>query len=257
MKKTAILFLLIVSINAQELEELNEQIAIVRYEGAEMYDYLTIAFSCADTDAYCPDFDASEMMGVNNHPGYEFFNGNNELLGRWFEIKWVNKNIQQYAGEGSMDLVLAPADVMLSVKMLDLYSVSSKNGLNVRDKPSSSGNRIGVLNFNSLVNIVSKTGMELTIDDNDTDIDITKKISGQWVKIESLHQGKSTNANVILGYVFDGYLLKLSTRITLEANQENYFGYPSNGKAYEGTYEDGKLISEKCWDEDGNEKDCN
>ena len=98
MKKTAILFLLIVSINAQELEELNEQIAIVRYEGAEMNDYLTIDFSCADADTYCPDFDDSEMMGVNNHPGYEFFNGNNELLGRWFEIKWVNKNIQQYAG---------------------------------------------------------------------------------------------------------------------------------------------------------------
>jgi len=137
--------------------------------------------------------------------------------------------------------------------MLDLYFVSSKNGLNVRDKPSSSGNRIGVLNFNSLVNIVSKTGMELTIDDNDTDIDITKIISGQWVKIESLYQGKSTSANIILGYVFDGYLSKLSTRIT----QENYFGYPSNGKAYEGTYEDGKLISEKCWDEDGNEKECN
>ena len=257
MKITAILFLLIVSINAQELEELNEQISIVRYEGAEMYDYLTIAFSCADTDAYCPDFDASEMMGVNNHPGYDFINDNNELLGRWFEIKWVNKNIQQYAGEGSMDLVLAPADVMLGVKMLDLYFVSSKNGLNVRDKPSSNGNRIGVLNFNSLVNIVSKTGMELTVDDNDTDIDITKKISGQWVKIESLHQGKSANANVIIGYVFDRYLLKLSTRITLEKNQENYFGYPSNGKAYEGTYEDGKLISEKCWDENGNEKECN
>ncbi len=33
MKITAILFLLIVSINAQELEELNEQISIVRYEG--------------------------------------------------------------------------------------------------------------------------------------------------------------------------------------------------------------------------------
>jgi len=253
MKKTAILFLLIVSINAQELEELNEQIAIVRYEGAEMNDYLTIAFSCADADAYCPDFDDSEMMGVNSHPGYEFFNGNNEPLGRWFEIKWVNKNIQQYAGEGSMDLVLAPADVMLNVKMLDLYSVSSKNGLNVRDKPSTSGNSIGVLNFNSLVNIVSKTGMELTIDDNDTDIDITKIISGQWVKIESLYQGKSTSANIILGYVFDGYLSKLSTRIT----QEDYFGYPSNGKSYEGTYEDGKLISEKCWDEDGNEKECN
>ena len=214
MKKTAILFLLIVSINAQELEALNEQIAIVRYEGAEMNDYLTIAFSCADADAYCPDFDASEMMGVNNHPRYDFFNGNNELLGRWFEIKWVNKNIQQYAGEGSMDLFLAPADVMLSVKMLDLYSVSSKNSLNVRDKPSTSGNKIGVLNFNSLVNIVSKTGIELTIDDND----ITKIISGQWVKIESLYQGKSTSANILSGYVFDGYLSKLPTRIT----QENY-----------------------------------
>ena len=218
-----------------------------------MNDYLTMTFSCADADAYCPDFDASEMMGVNNHPGYEFFNGNNELLGKWFKIKWVNKNIQQYAGEGSMDLVLGPADVMLSVKMLDLYSVSSKNGLDVRDKPSISANRIGFLDFNSLVNIVLKTGMELTIADNDTDIDITKKISGQWVKIESLYQGKSTSANIISGYAFDGYLSKLSTRIT----QENYFGYPGNGKAYEGTYEDGKLISEKCWDEDGNEKECN
>jgi len=241
--------LFVLPLFAQELEELNEQIAIVRYEGAEMNDYLTIAFSCAEADAYCPDFDASEMMGVNNHPGYDFINDNNELLGRWFEIKWVNKNIQQYAGEGSMDLVLAPADVMLSVKMLDLYSVSSKNGLNVREKPSTSGNRIGVLNFNSLVNIVSKTGIEFTIDDND----ITKIISGQWVKIESVYQGKSTSANIVLGYVFDGYLSKLSTRIT----QEHYFGYPSNRKAYEGTYEDGKLISEKCWDEDGNDKECN
>ncbi len=241
--------LFVLPLFAQELEELNEQIAIVRYEGAEMNDYLTIAFSCADADAYCPDFDASEMMGVNNHPGYDFINDNNELLGRWFEIKWVNKNIQQYAGEGSMDFVLAPADVMLSVKMLDLYSVSSKNGLNVREKPSTSGNRIGVLNFNSLVNIVSKTGLEFTIDDND----ITKIISGQWVKIESVYQGKSTSANIVSGYVFDGYLSKLSTRIT----QEHYFGYPSNRKAYEGTYEEGKLISEKCWDEDGNDKECN
>lgn len=241
--------LFVLPLFAQELEELNEQIAIVRYEGAEMNDYLTIAFSCADADAYCPDFDASEMMGVNNHPGYDFINDNNELLGRWFEIKWVNKNIQQYAGEGSMDFVLAPADVMLSVKMLDLYFVSLKNGLNVREKPSTSGNRIGVLNFNSLVNIVSKTGIEFTIDDND----ITKIISGQWVKIESVYQGKSTSANIVSGYVFDGYLSKLSTRIT----QEHYFGYPSNRKAYEGTYEEGKLISEKCWDEDGNDKECN
>ena len=53
--------LFVLPLFAQELEELNEQIAIVRYEGAEMNDYLTIAFSCADADAYCPDFDASEI----------------------------------------------------------------------------------------------------------------------------------------------------------------------------------------------------
>ena len=66
MKNTAILFLLIVSINAQELDELNEQISIVRYEGAEMNDYLTIAFACVDADAYCPDFDASETVSYTH-----------------------------------------------------------------------------------------------------------------------------------------------------------------------------------------------
>ena len=28
-------------------------------------------------------------------------------------------------------------------------------------------------------------------------------------------------------------------------------------KRYEETYKDGELISGKCWDEDGNEKECN
>jgi len=35
-------------------------------------------------------------------------------------------------------------------------------------------------------------------------------------------------------------------------------GWHENGqKSYEVTYKDGELISEKCWDKDGNERDCN
>jgi antitoxin component YwqK of YwqJK toxin-antitoxin module len=33
--------------------------------------------------------------------------------------------------------------------------------------------------------------------------------------------------------------------------------YDNGQKMYEGTFKNGDLISEKCWDEDGNEKDCN
>ena len=33
--------------------------------------------------------------------------------------------------------------------------------------------------------------------------------------------------------------------------------YENGQKLYEVTYKDRELISEKCWDEDGNERDCN
>ena len=33
--------------------------------------------------------------------------------------------------------------------------------------------------------------------------------------------------------------------------------YENGQKSYEVTYKDGELISEKCWDEDGNKRDCN
>ena len=35
------------------------------------------------------------------------------------------------------------------------------------------------------------------------------------------------------------------------------YWYTNGQKNEEGTYKDGELISEKCWDEDGNERDCN
>jgi antitoxin component YwqK of YwqJK toxin-antitoxin module len=36
-----------------------------------------------------------------------------------------------------------------------------------------------------------------------------------------------------------------------------YTGWHENGqKGWEGTYKDGELISEECWDEDGNDEEC-
>ena len=32
--------------------------------------------------------------------------------------------------------------------------------------------------------------------------------------------------------------------------------YYRNGQKEEGTYKDGELVSSKCWDRDGNEKEC-
>ena len=35
------------------------------------------------------------------------------------------------------------------------------------------------------------------------------------------------------------------------------YWYDNGQKSEEGIYKDGELISSKCWDEDGNEKECN
>ena len=45
-----------------------------------------------------------------------------------------------------------------------------------------------------------------------------------------------------------------------DVNQDGNFDFVVTGFGYLNlalSYEDGKLISEKCWDEDGNEKECN
>ena len=40
------------------------------------------------------------------------------------------------------------------------------------------------------------------------------------------------------------------------ANRQTWY-YENGQKIFEATFKDGDLISEKCWDEDGNERVCN
>jgi len=49
----------------------------------------------------------------------------------------------------------------------------------------------------------------------------------------------------------------LYNRDTNKPHSGHSVSYHQNGqKSYEGTYKDGSLISEQCWDEDGNEMGC-
>lgn len=82
--------------------------------------------------------------------------------------------------------------------------VNADNGLILRQEPSKSGQRIGKLDYGSLVYVIEETAFDLTIKDGD------KMISGKWVKVKD----KDTYRE---GYVFNGYLTteELSKRTVL------------------------------------------
>jgi len=98
---------------------------------------------------------------------------------------------------------------LISFGQMD-YFVSAKGGLNVREAPDAKAKKLSTLPYGTFVSIESRTAIKLTI--NDTELTFTdwfgledevkKKIEGEWVKIVS--------ENSISGYVFDGYLEKIS-----------------------------------------------
>ena len=96
----------------------------------------------------------------------------------------------------------------------NIYSVTSPNGLNMRDKPGTDGNKIATLLFGDFVNIKEKTEKSLTINDFNNTTGKTEEISGNWVKIKTLSPPKlkgnkilwEDNYENIEGFVFDGFL---------------------------------------------------
>jgi len=98
-----------------------------------------------------------------------------------------------------------------------VYAVTSQGGLNVRDKPGSDGKKIATLLVDDLVYLLEKTDISLTINDLNKSTGETKEISGHWVKIETLDPPKlkgnrvlwKDSYDIIVGYVFDGFLRKL------------------------------------------------
>ena len=83
------------------------------------------------------------------------------------------------------------------------YIVTAENGLILREKPNSKGNKIGKLYFGAELTIIEKT------ENNQTIVDNGEEIIGNWVKIE-FKNFPIFISNKKFGYVFDGYLKKKS-----------------------------------------------
>ena len=67
----------------------------------------------------------------------------------------------------------------------NIYSVTSPNGLNMRDKPGTDGNKIATLLFGDFVNIKEKTEKSLTINDFNKTTGKTEGISCQNLLINT------------------------------------------------------------------------
>lgn len=74
------------------------------------------------------------------------------------------------------------------------FYVSAPSGLLVREKPDKNAMRVAKLDFGTPVSISNKTGIKLTIIDNN------ENIYGEWVQIKEHNSG-------VRGYVFNGYLV--------------------------------------------------
>jgi hypothetical protein len=102
-----------------------------------------------------------------------------------------------------------------------IYYVNSIDGLNVRDKAGSDGNKIATLTLNDLVYYISKTDKSITINDTDKKTGETKEISVTWVEIRTYNPPKlkgdkilwEDNTENVVGYVFDGFLNKMESSI--------------------------------------------
>jgi CBS domain-containing protein len=69
--------------------------------------------------------------------------------------------------------------------------VAAESGLSLRDQPDVSGKMLTKLAYGEVIGILEKTDEKLVI------LDGGKKISGEWVKVETRNH---------IGYVFNGYL---------------------------------------------------
>ncbi|NRR92429.1 SH3 domain-containing protein [Winogradskyella undariae] len=86
------------------------------------------------------------------------------------------------------------------------YIVTAENGLILREKPNSKGEKLGKLPFGAQVQIIEETAYTQTIQDD------AKEIKGTWVKVK-IENKSYFISNEEFGYVFDGYLKKKSTTI--------------------------------------------
>ncbi len=120
------------------------------------------------------------------------------------------------------------------------HYVSAKRGLNVREAPNASAKKIETILFGQKVNIKSKTGIKLTINEIDQKTGEKQIVLGEWVKIEYAKtfytipgEGEIYSDPYEIkkyeGYVFNGFLKKASFPQYID---ENYIDFNSMDNIY-------------------------
>ncbi|WP_179348577.1 SH3 domain-containing protein [Winogradskyella pacifica] len=86
--------------------------------------------------------------------------------------------------------------------------VAAESGLSLRDQPDVSGKMLSKLAYGEAIGVLEKTDKKLVV------LDGGKKVSGEWVKVETRNH---------IGYVFNGYLssTKISKTIRLDLDKLN------------------------------------
>lgn len=155
-----------------------------------------------DVDASASKFNlpSNNSDGSSYHGKYSsaYTNGQIKEQGNYFKNKKVGEWVY-FSENGALEKKKNYPEIA-SIFLDDrVYKIRAKSGLNVRNKPSASGQKVGVIAFENPVLVLAKTGIELTINDTDRDSGETKKVSGEWVKIKTLEG----NVKPVSGYVFD------------------------------------------------------
>ncbi|WP_299365090.1 SH3 domain-containing protein [Winogradskyella sp.] len=84
--------------------------------------------------------------------------------------------------------------------------VAAESGLSLREQPDISAKMLSKLAYGEAIGIIEKTDKKLVI------LDSGKKISGEWVKVET---------RTHIGYVFDGYLSPNKIARTIRVNLDH------------------------------------
>ncbi|WP_299121716.1 SH3 domain-containing protein [uncultured Winogradskyella sp.] len=86
--------------------------------------------------------------------------------------------------------------------------VAAESGLSLREQPDISAKMLSKLSYGEAIGVIEKTDKKLVI------LDSGKKVSGEWVKVETRNH---------IGYVFNGYLSpnKIARTIRLKLNNLN------------------------------------
>jgi hypothetical protein len=94
----------------------------------------------------------------------------------------------------------------------DIQYVSAENGLIVREKPSQGANKVGMLDYGTVIEIIEHTNLQLDVVDNG------KKLSGKWVKVRGIDAYEFFEE----GYVFNGYLTEEKLEKRFKVNYDAF-----------------------------------